>query len=63
MTKLAEYGFLWANLTKMESITSDSVNEIYIPVNYEENDFKSIINEVRAVWPNPEIVEKKVKVS
>lgn len=53
MTKLAEYAFLWANLTKMESITSDSVNEIYIPVNYEENDFKSIINEVRAVWPNP----------
>lgn len=62
MTLLAEFGFLWANLIKLESITNDSVNEIYIPAKYEESEFKSIETEVKAIWPNPEIVEKKVNV-
>lgn len=43
MISLGEYGFLWSYLARFESITNDSVNEIIIPVNYDQNEFKSIV--------------------
>jgi hypothetical protein len=33
---LCEYGFLFENLSKFESVTNDSVKEIYLPVEYKE---------------------------
>lgn len=33
---LCEYGFLFENFSKFDSVTNDSVKEIYLPVEYNE---------------------------
>ena len=44
MTEVAQFGFLWNNIGKFDSVTNDSVQEIYLPVRYEENEFRNIQN-------------------
>lgn len=64
MTELSELGFVWLNVTKFDSITNDSVKEILLPVEYDENVFKDIENEVIRMWPEPvtirEVVNQKI---
>ena len=34
MLEVSQYSFLWANLTRLNSVKNDSVQEIYLPVRY-----------------------------
>lgn len=42
MTEISELGFLWMNISKFDSVTNDSVKEIFLPVDYDEKIFKDI---------------------
>ena len=55
MTELSEYAFLWMNIPNFESLTNDSVKEIYKAVEYNESDFKYIHNEIKSLWPDPKV--------
>ena len=37
MVEVSQYAFFWANLTKLNSIKNDSVQEIYLAVKYQAN--------------------------
>lgn len=42
MTELCSRAYLWSSITKFESVTSDSVKEIYLANEYNEEEFKTI---------------------
>ena len=40
--ELAELGFLWDNIARLDSATHDSVKELYLPVEYDEAHFRNL---------------------
>lgn len=54
---LCEYGFLFENLSKFDSVTNDSVKEIYLPVEYNEKEFSFLKKDIIELWPKP-VVER-----
>lgn len=40
--ELAELGFLWDNIAKLDSATHDSVKELYLPVEYDPAHFRHL---------------------
>ena len=64
MSELGQYGFLWLNMSKFDSVKNDSVQEIYLPVKYQASEFDNIQNEIKNLWPSPkvQVVQKEVEV-
>lgn len=40
--ELAEFGFLWENVGQFESVTDESVKEIFLPIAYKQSDVQSL---------------------